>query len=290
MQYLKCRCSCICLITVLFFCFLGSSGLYLKEDLAKEVFNYRLHTFSANTKKSYQTHIDSYLRFCTFLNIPSIPASSYNICLYAAFLARSLKSASVRQYVRIIGLLHKEFNLQNPLTDNWMAESLFRGIKRVKGASVNQKLPITIDILFRIWKTLNFRSSLDSSFWAICLTAFFGMFRKSHLLTCNMSSFSPDKQFTKSDFLFHSWGVVIKVRWSKTIQFRDRVVSIPLSYIPDSPLCPVHAILHAFSFLQDSHYDGQAFSWVDPDDLQNKYFSYRKFLGKLRFILSLSLV
>ena len=118
------------LITVLFFCFLGSSGLYLKEDLAKEVSNYRLHTFSANTKKSYQTHIDSYLRFCTFLNIfPSILASSYNICLYAAFLARSLKSATVRQYVRIIGLLHKEFNLQNPLTDNWMVESLFRGIK-----------------------------------------------------------------------------------------------------------------------------------------------------------------
>ena len=163
-----------------------------------------------------------------------------------------------------------------------MVESLFRGINRVKGASVNQKLPITIDILFRIWKTLNFRSSLDSSFWAICLTAFFGMFRKSHLLTCNMSSFSPDKQFTKSDF--HSWGVVIKVRWSKIIQFRDSGF-IPLSYIPVSPLCPVHAILHAFSFLQDSHNDGQAFSWVDPDDLQIKYLSYSKFLGKLCFIL-----
>ena len=81
-----------------------------------------------------------------------------------------------------------------------------------------------------------------------------------------MSSFSPAQQFMKSDFLFHSWGVVIKVRWSKTIQFHDRVVSIPLSFIPDSPLCPVHAILHAFS-------SGQSFSWVDPDDLQIKYFA-----------------
>ena len=103
-----------------------------------------------------------------------------------------------------------------------------------------------------------------------------------------MSSFSPDKQLTKSDFLFHSWGVVIKVRWSKTIQFRDRVVSIPLSYIPDSPLCPVHAILHAFSFLQDSHNDGQAFSWVDPDDLKIKYFPTANFWASC--VLSLKIL
>ena len=112
------------------------------------------------------------------------------------------KLNALHRYVRIIGLLHKEFNLQNPLTDNWMVESLFRGIRRVKGASVNQKLPITIDILFRIWKTLNFRSSLDSSFWAICLTAFFGMFRKSHLLTCNMSSFPQTSNSQNQIFFF----------------------------------------------------------------------------------------
>ena len=63
------------------------------------------------------------------------------------------------------------------------------------------------------------------------------------------------------------------------------MVSIPLSFIPDSPLCPVHAIQHAFSFVQDSLDDGQAFSLVVPDDLQIKYITYSKFLGKLRYIL-----
>ena len=130
------------------------------------------------------------------MNIPAMPASATNICFYAAFLARSLKYTSVKQYISTIGLLHKEFGLTNPLTDNYFLSSLLNGITRVKGDSVNQKLPITLDLLFRVFKLLNFRSSIHSSFWAICLTAFFGMFRnpiffpqlKAHFHLANSSA------------------------------------------------------------------------------------------------------
>ena len=47
------------------------------------------------------------IKFCLFMGFPSVPATTFNICLYAAFLARSLKASSVRQYVGIIGTLHK---------------------------------------------------------------------------------------------------------------------------------------------------------------------------------------
>ena len=70
----------------------------------------------------------------------------------------------MKQYVGTIGLLHKELGLENPLTDNYFVKSLFRGIKRVKGDSQVQKLPITIDILIRIFKMINFNSSFESSF------------------------------------------------------------------------------------------------------------------------------
>ena len=82
------------------------------------------------------------------MNIPAMPSSTTNICFYAAFLARSLKYTSVKQYISTIGLLHKEFGLTNPLTDNYFLSSLLNGIRRVKGDSVDQKLPITLDLLF----------------------------------------------------------------------------------------------------------------------------------------------
>ena len=107
------------------------------------------------------------------------------------------------------------------------------------------------------------------------------MFRKSHLLTRNLTSFYLDKQFTQSDFSFYSWGLTVTVRWSKTIQFRDRIVSVLFSYIPNSPLCPVHAILHAFSFQTKTGKD-QAFSYFDHLTLCPKLFTYQKFLAQLR--------
>ena len=169
--YLIALCYCTCRLLVAVFCFLGTGEGCLVKQLEYEVSQYRSHTFADSTKGTYKTHLDCYIKFCLFMGFPSILATTFNTCLYAAFLARSLKASSVRQYIGIIGTLHKEFGLKNPLIDNYFVSSLLKGIKRVKGDSHIQKLPMTIDILSRIYNILNFRSSFDSSFWAICLTA-----------------------------------------------------------------------------------------------------------------------
>ena len=88
------------------------------------------------------------------MNLPPVPASSSTICLYAAFLARSLKFSSIPQYLGIIGLLHKEFGLANPLTGNWHLSSRITGIKRVLGHERLQKLPVTPSLLLKIYQAL----------------------------------------------------------------------------------------------------------------------------------------
>ena len=72
------------------FLFLGAEASCLVRQLAYEAFKYRSHTFADSTKGTYRTHLDCYMRFCLYMGFPPIPASSFNICLYAAFLARSL--------------------------------------------------------------------------------------------------------------------------------------------------------------------------------------------------------
>ena len=146
------------------FYFLDSGEDYLVKELISEVYHHRSFTFVDTTKLTYKTYLDSYLRFCLVINVPAVPASSFSICLYATFLARSLKASSVRKYISITGLLHKEFGLANPLIDNQFTTSLLRGIKLVKGGSGHGSFLITIDILVRIRKLLNFRSSFHSSF------------------------------------------------------------------------------------------------------------------------------
>ena len=113
------------------------------------------------------------------------------------------------------------------LSGNWQLSFLLTGVKRVHGNAPQQKLPINFDILCGIHSQLNLTYSVDAAFWAICLVAFYGMFRKSHLLN-KVGSFDPGKQLTKADFPFFPGGALIRVRWSKTIQFREKVVQIPL--------------------------------------------------------------
>ena len=61
--------------------------------------------------------------------------------------------------------------------------------------------------------------------------------------------FDSNMQLTKAEFRFFPLGTLVVIRWSKTIQFRERVVEIPLPCIPRSknalpPLFFMPSVLH----------------------------------------------
>ena len=98
-------------------------------------------TFADNTKRTYTSHRNSFLRFCTELCVPPVPANENNIAMYAAYLARRLRPASVRQYLNIVRVKHLEAGLSNPLKDSWFISSTLKGIDRANGTAVNRKKP-----------------------------------------------------------------------------------------------------------------------------------------------------
>ncbi len=106
------------------------------------------------------------------------------------------------------------------------------------GDSSNPKLPITFDLLRGIFKHLDLRSPFDRTFWAACLVGFFSFFRKSNLLVTSLASFDSSRHLCARDAEFTVQGVILTVRWSKVIQFRQRILQIPIPLIPGSPFCP----------------------------------------------------
>jgi hypothetical protein len=175
---------------------------------------------------------------------PPVPASEEFIAKYAAFLARRLKPASVKQYLNIIRILHNEANMSNPLQDNWYVHTTLKGIEREKGTAVARKVPITPDILQQILECLDLSCVGDSMFWAACLLMFFATLRKSNLVSDSVASFSADKQFCRADISFIDDCVHIKVKYSKTIQFKERGYTVVLPRL-HHPLCPVTALRRA---------------------------------------------
>ena len=181
--------------------------------------------------------------------------------------------------------MHIEMGFSNPLKENWFLDSVLKGIGRVKGLSVKRKLPITPQVVLKVKSLLNLDNAKDAVFWAACVVAFFGFFRKSNLFPKNANSFNPKKHLCRSDFSVHPWGIMISIKWSKTIQCGERILQTPIPLLKNHPLCPVNAVVNAFSLTRYASSDGPAFVIYQ----KGKFLPYSptKFVTQLRGLLNL---
>lgn len=199
--------------------------------------------FADSTKQAYRSHLKKYVNFCKALNIDPAPITSTTLVRYAAYLASSLSYSSIGKYLNIVRIIHRELGLPNPLEDNYALNVVLKGIKKTMGGSVSRKLPITPQILLGIRASLNLTKPQDVLFWAACLVSFFGLFRKSNVIPKSPSTFQPTKHFIVGDVYKCPEGLSLKVKWSKTIQFQERVFHVPLPFLVNHPLCPVTALI-----------------------------------------------
>ena len=102
-----------------------------------------------------------------------------------------------------------------------------------------QAQPLTPEILLDILAYLDLTKRADLVFWVILLISFFGMLRKSNLIRDAKNSFDPNKQLSQGHVVFIGDIAFLYITWAKNLQFRQKVLEIPLLPIPNSALCPV---------------------------------------------------
>lgn len=210
------------------------------------------HAFAESTYKNKKTQLESYFMFCIYFELMPVPATVHVLTLYAQFLSRSFKSVdSIKNYLSSVRYLHLLLDLEYPQFEAFHLRLVLRGLCRIKAHCLKQALPITPHILLQIYKKLDMNSAYDATIWCLFLHAFFLMFRKSNLVPDSISTFDHNKQLCRDSIIFDCKRklLLISVKWSKTIQFGERELLIPLVSIPDSPLCPVQAFLNMKSLV-----------------------------------------
>ena len=132
--------------------------------------------------------------------------------------------------------------LPDPLVNCLQLQRLLWGIKRVRGSSPSKRLPITIDLLKVIQRSLDFNSRDHVIFWAACCIGFFGFLRAGEFTT--NPPFDPSIHLAVSgvqaDALLDPSCFKIHIKCSKTDPFRmgcDIYVGRG-----NSVICPVVAI------------------------------------------------
>ena len=110
---------------------------------------------------------------------------------------------------------------------------------------------------------VNLDTAYHKVIWAACLTILFSMLRKSNVFPQSLRSFDPTKHLPRCDFLIHPdglvMGLIMKIRWTKTIQYKYLILECPLPRLKDHPLCPVQAILKSFQCATKIDPEGLAF-------------------------------
>jgi hypothetical protein len=215
-------------------------------QLKEEAMSYKRSAFALATQKTYKSQLRSYLNFCIEFECVPVPASQETLICYVAHLARRLLPSSIPNYLNVVRLLHLEAGLKNPLADKFELGLIKKGISRQKGVPVNQKQPISLEILKKIQGCLDLTKPADLAFWAVCCVVFFGFLRKSTLLPVS-SDVAVDKILTRDDVKkLDIESFCLYVRHSKVIQFGERVHCIPFYCCECIVLCPVRAILSHF--------------------------------------------
>ena len=213
-----------------------------------------------STKKGYLTHLTAYTEFCQRFELQYFPCDNLQLCRFGQFLVkyRGLKSpdavgnyiSGIRTCMAIIGLpipdpLEKQMQLFN------------QGIKNLMPHETKQMKPITPEILLKIYDVVDFTNLTDMVAWVATLVGFTLFLRRSNLVPEAMNKFEPDKQFCRRDFnVIDPLSVMMaEVRWSKTIQFKEKVLRLPILPAGNKSICPVLWVHYMFEQIPGSPED-----------------------------------
>lgn len=252
--------------------------------LSAKMAEYMVHWLAKSSQRSYGAYVRYYLDFCSTFALRPMQPDELTVCLYVTKLAETCSYRTIKSYLNGVRVLHLEAGLTNPLPSFFNLERTLRGIKRVKGdVSPNRKLAVTPDILASIIRRLDLFSPANLAFVAAMLVAFFGFFRKANVCPVKDTAtpaedMSPvrrcDFEFAANDSL-----VWVNLRRTKTIQFGQRTLRVPLPAIPGSILCPVTILRRLFSVV-DAPPDSFAFSFSAQGSLTT--LTHRAFVARLK--------
>ena len=181
---------------------------------------------------------------------------------FAAFLAQSAGYGTIKVYLAGIRLEHIQRGLHNPFSSCPRLQLVLRGIRRKLALTPRPRLPITVDILRKVKRSLRHASDISpydvALTWAACTLAFFGFLRCAEFTAAGLRRFTDTnlrRDVTPSDDNF-----LVFLRGSKTDPFRQRhtIVISPSG----RSVCAVRALRRFLSLCQGRQ-DEPLFRLVD---------------------------
>ena len=208
---------------------------FIEDDLLKEVQRLESLYYSENTKRTRSVQLRRYEEFCRIQGFVCFPLVSVVMRKYVAHLGKDLCYSSIQQYLSAIIVHSRILGYPDETRESLGLLWILGGIKRWKGDLVISSSCLFPADLLGIRDLLDLRKMEDMVFWVSCLIMFRTLLRGSNLFDSDMAILYEDVKCTE-------WGVLFTIRKTKTIQYKQRLLEIPVALVPGHPLCLIKCL------------------------------------------------
>ena len=195
-----------------------------------------------STKKNLTCQLSAYEKFCDKYMIEYFPCDTKQLCRFGQHLSRTFESPdAVANYISGIRTCMALLGLQIPDAQDRQMKMFITGLKRTMSHSVKQAEPVTPELLLKLSKVVNYTDIIEMVAWTGLLLGFYMFLRKSNLVPDTMDGFDRNQQFCRGDvnLLGIDKAMMIEIRWSKTIQFKQKILRLPVLPAKNKAICPV---------------------------------------------------
>ena len=171
------------------------------------------------------------------------------------------------------------FKIPDPLEKQMQLFS--QGLKNLMPHETRQMKPITPEMLLKIFDVVDFTNLTDMVAWVATLVGFTLFLRRSNLVPEAMDKFDPEKQFSRKDFnIIDPLSVMMaEITWSKTIQFKEKILRLPILPAGNKSICPVLWMHYMFEQIPGNPEDP---AFMVPYKGEKKALSANQLVARLR--------
>ena len=240
--------------------------------------------YAKNSASNVLSAIRQYLYFTNYFKLLQVPASVDTITCFLEFMARSSGYDHIKHLYASVKYLHSALDQYFP-EESFQIDTTLQGLKRRLANVPFQVLPLTPQILRKMYGHINPRSKEDLALWCSFLCAFYGLLRKANVVP-KSGSYDPRKILVRRNIkVDHANNMVyLYIGFTKTNQFGSRDTIIPIPGNNDPAMDPVRHLSSLLSVTTGSM-DTPAFAY-GPGPSQ--FITYNKFTKRLKTLLSLA--
>lgn len=211
-------------------------------QLDREINNLVRDSYRPGTRRNIKTHLRSYYEFCDKLHLQYFPASTTQLTRFAVYLfsCKNLVPETITNYISTIRTIHGLQELPIPDSSDIIITAALKGMKaRLKRMPKQAQAidPLTFKLLA---PHVNYHQDLELVAWVACLMGFHLLLRASNIVSPSRNSFDPEQNLTRQDFRLHNEMLVAHIRWTKTLQYRERRLLIPVIPFVDDQISAVY--------------------------------------------------